>query len=54
MKDTLNKKEMDNCVSCKKETKYQKNLPIDYRENYVEGAGQLCEECYNEIYNKKT
>ena len=46
------KAEMDKCVSCGKETKYPKNLNIDYREHYVEGAGQLCDECAEKL-NKK-
>jgi hypothetical protein len=43
---------MDVCVDCGKTTIYPKNIHIDYRMNYVEGAGQLCSECYNKIYNK--
>ena len=42
--------EMDPCVSCNKETEYPKNAYIDYRYYYVEGAGQLCKECYEKIY----
>ena len=38
--------EMDRCVSCGKETPYPKNMHIDYRMYYVEGAGQLCNKCY--------
>jgi hypothetical protein len=46
-------KEMDNCVDCGKETKYPKYLDIDYREHYIEGAGQLCDECAEKL-NKKS
>jgi hypothetical protein len=28
-----------------------KSTHIDYRRFYVEGAGQLCEECWNDIYD---
>jgi len=42
---------MDDCVYCGKETKYPKHMDIDFRMHYVEGAGQLCEKCYDEIYN---
>lgn len=54
-KSPYNKKvvEMDNCVNCGKETIYPKNLNIDCRENYIEGAGQLCKECYTRIYTIK-
>jgi hypothetical protein len=42
--------EMDKCVLCDKETKYPKNMHVDYRYNYVEGSGQLCDDCANRIY----
>jgi hypothetical protein len=38
--------DFENCVMCDKLTNVPKNLHIDYRSNYVEGAGQLCFECY--------
>jgi hypothetical protein len=43
--------EKDKCVVCKKETQYTKDTHIDERKHYVEGAGQLCEKCYESIYN---
>ena len=46
----MNKK--DKCVSCKKETQYDEFDHIDVRHFYIEGAGQLCPECYSEIYQK--
>jgi len=46
------KKELDMCVSCGKETKYPKNLHIDSRHHYIEGAGQLCDECGNNLNEK--
>jgi hypothetical protein len=36
---------LDKCVLCGKESRYPINLNIDFRHNYVEGAGQLCDEC---------
>jgi hypothetical protein len=45
--------EMDLCVNCGKPTIYPKNMHIAYRMHYVEGAGQLCTECYDEIYNTR-
>lgn len=38
----------DRCVvsSCNKETIYDKSIPINQRQFYVEGAGQLCESCF--------
>jgi len=41
------------CVNCGIETPYTINTHIDYRQHYIEGAGQLCAKCYNDIYNKK-
>ena len=37
------------CVTCKKETKYNKEDHIDYRIGYIEGAGQLCLDCCDEL-----
>jgi hypothetical protein len=46
--------EKDPCVVCGKETGYARNVPVDMREFYVEGVGQLCEECDAFIYGKKS
>ena len=35
------------CVICGAETPYKFYDHIDYRFNYVEGAGQLCNKCAN-------
>jgi len=42
----------DKCVSCKKETLYDKTDHVDFRLGYVEGVGQLCLDCYEMIYGK--
>jgi hypothetical protein len=47
------KQETETCISCNKETHVPINLNIELREYYIEGAGQLCEKCYNKIYSKK-
>ena len=44
----------DKCVTCGKETPYHIEDHIDMRIAYIEGAGQLCFDCYDEIYVKKT
>lgn len=36
----------ETCVMCSKETTILKSTHIDFRYGYVEGAGQLCRECY--------
>lgn len=35
----------ENCVVCGKETYIRRDTPIDLRNNYIIGVGQLCEEC---------
>ena len=47
-------KEKDKCISCGKETEYLVSTHIDYRKYYVEGAGQLCKDCYFDIYEKRS
>lgn len=42
----------EKCVSCGGETPHYFHEHIDYRYYYVEGAGQLCKNCYESIYNK--
>jgi hypothetical protein len=37
----------ETCVLCGTETPYDETTHIDYRYGYIEGAGQLCKECYN-------
>mgnify|MGYP001260170769 CR=1 FL=1 len=42
----------DKCVTCNKESLYDKEEHIDFRMGYIQGAGQLCLECYDELYSK--
>ncbi|HOK20686.1 MAG TPA: hypothetical protein PLX73_00975 [Candidatus Paceibacterota bacterium] len=42
--------EKDRCVVCAKQTPYTKKVHINLRRYYVEGAGQLCQRCYERIY----
>jgi hypothetical protein len=41
----------EKCVSCNVETQYEESTHIDFRYHYVDGAGQLCSNCNDEIYN---
>lgn len=41
-----NSEHYETCVSCQKITNVPKMLHIDFRNHYVEGAGQLCFDCY--------
>jgi len=40
------------CVTCKKETTYYREDHIDQRIGYIRGVGQLCLDCYDELYVK--
>ena len=44
---------MDKCNMCDVETKYSRDTHIHNRRHYIEGAGQLCEPCWNNIYKKE-
>lgn len=37
---------LEKCIICGVETTTLKTTHIDFRTGYVEGAGQLCRECY--------
>ena len=47
VKDTA---EYDACVNCGEETPYKVTDHVDVRGCYVEGAGQLCFNCWKRIY----
>ena len=40
----------DLCGRCGKETDYDINYPVDLRKWYIEGAGQLCQECWLKLW----
>ena len=42
----------EKCVLCGKKTNIEELTTIKQRKYYVSGSGQLCEECYNKIFNK--
>jgi hypothetical protein len=43
----LNSNSIEHCIICGKETPYTYDVNINFRYGYVEGAGQLCKECYD-------
>ncbi len=45
-----NKNEFEVCVSCKKKLDIKKDMPIEMRQYYVAGVGQLCKKCYVKLY----
>ncbi len=46
------RKQMDRCVLCWQLTDVPKNTPISWRKYYVQGQGQLCENCYYELFKQ--
>ena len=36
----------EDCIMCGKKTTTLKTTHIDFRTGYIEGAGQLCKDCY--------
>lgn len=54
METTTKKSMVELCVFCGCETPYSINAPVYLRENYVEGAGQLCKKCFDNVYGSET
>jgi len=46
----MKKEEKEKCVYCGSLTNYRKGDNIAIRQHYIEGAGQLCDSCYDGIY----
>lgn len=42
----------DKCILCGVETAYDESTHIDMRVGYIEGAGQLCSQCYKTGTNR--
>ena len=47
--EVINKREK--CVLCKSLTEYFFETPISQRKYFIEGAGQLCEKCFQKLKN---
>lgn len=43
----------EKCISCDTETNVNQNTHIDARHHYVEGACQLCTNCYDSVCSPK-
>ena len=52
-KNKSESRQFERCVRCGKETEYTTDDPITIRYHYVDGAGQLCKECYEKIDSRK-
>lgn len=42
--------ETEKCVVCNKDTGIPVTTDVTHRPTYIEGGGQLCGKCYNDIY----
>ena len=42
---------IEKCVSCGEDTPYIIDMPIDLRDYYIDGAGQLCKKCFDDIFH---
>ncbi len=40
------------CVRCGKPTPYDQSTPVTARRYFVEGAGQLCPDCWRRLYER--
>lgn len=49
MKDLEDKYE--HCIICKQKLNILKATPVEKREFYIFGAGQMCDKCYNKFKN---
>ena len=43
----------ETCIMCDVETDVPRSMHIDFRHNYIEGAGQLCGSCASEMNTKE-
>ncbi len=43
----------ETCVCCHRKIRVVPDQPIEFRAFYIEGAGQLCYDCYQEIYGNR-
>jgi hypothetical protein len=48
--DMSKKSDKELCVSCGAETPYRRDTNVALRLYYVEGAGQLCDSCWQHTY----
>ncbi len=53
-KENSDNSQYENCVMCGETTKVLVQTPINCRENYIHGCGQLCEKCANIIEREET
>lgn len=44
---------LEKCIVCNIETNVPVSEHVDHRNYYIEGAGQLCKECFESVNSKK-
>jgi hypothetical protein len=44
----------EKCITCEEDTPYHFSTDIEYRSHYIEGAGQLCESCWDDCFEDKS
>ena len=49
-KERAKNKMIEKCIRCNKPTPYSINTPISSRQFYIDGSGQLCEECFATLF----
>ena len=45
---------IENCIRCGRPTPYDQSTPVHLRRYYVDGSGQLCEQCFSQLYSSST
>ena len=45
---------IENCIRCGRPTPYNQSTPVDIRKWYVDGSGQLCEQCFSQLYSSSS
>lgn len=54
MNNTYEEEKFERCVMCGALTCIPIFMPIDMRENYIIGCGQICTECAKKLQGKST
>jgi hypothetical protein len=45
----LSDKVVEHCVVCWTKTRVERDTPIEFRDYFVEGVGQLCSRCFRAL-----
>jgi len=44
----------ENCIMCNVKTDIPVNMSVNYRKDYIEGAGQLCSKCSSKLWKNNS